>query len=737
MTRFSIILVGMLFPLSFFAQLKGLVQGKDSSAALKPLFGAKIKLLHTNTGVYSKEDGTFELVLPKTLPDTLVISAFGYFNDTLVVTKEDRFSALHVVLYSDKILPEVLVIFKRQSHGISKLKTLHVEELTSAELRKAACCNLSESFETNASVDVNITDAVSGAKKIQMMGLDGVYTQLQLENIPYLRGLESAFGLQSLPGTWVESIQITKGTGTVVNGYESMAGLVNIEIKKPQEMEPLFINFYQSNFGRSEWNIHGAQVLKKGWSTATFAHFSSVYGNIDHNHDGFRDLPNGDNLAILNRWNYNGKKMEAQFGVNAYQDRKLGGQTDFKRSSLPTDFFGVMMNARHADVFAKTGFFGKKPMQSLGILYNLKWHELDGFFGLRPFSGQEKRAFVQAIYDDILGSSDHKTKVGVSFLFLDMHQRADQNHHFRQEFVTGMFGEYTWTSSRITSVFGGRLDHHNLFGWQWIPRVHAKVILDEWTDFRLTAGKGWRVPNYLIDNVSLLANAKNWILPAALKPETSWNMGGSLVRELKLFGRKASLSADYYFTYFENQLVVDRDQNFDEIVFYNLEQGSYSHSFQAEFSFEPLQNLEIRTAYKYLDVQAIYGGEWRQQVMIPKHRGFVNLAYRTRNNRWEFDWTCSVYGQSRLPIQEENGQLIMDQLSPVFPLMHAQITHNYKKWEFYLGGENLTRFRQANPIIDAGNPFSERFDATNIWGPIMSTMVYTGFRFKIAKKKKK
>jgi len=144
------------------AQLKGLVQGFDAAGTKKPISLAKVKLLQSKSGVLTKEDGTFELVLPKTLPDTLIISAVGYVPDSIPVNKNDRFIALDIILYSEKILPEVIIEYRKKSKGISKMKTLHVEELTSAELRKAACCNLSESFETNASVDVNITDAVSG-----------------------------------------------------------------------------------------------------------------------------------------------------------------------------------------------------------------------------------------------------------------------------------------------------------------------------------------------------------------------------------------------------------------------------------------------------------------------------------------------------------------------------------------------------------------------------------------------
>ena len=723
------------------AQIKGLIQGADGSQK-KPIYGAKIKLLQAKLGTVSREDGTFELVLPKELPDTLVISAFGYNPDTLIVSKKDRFTALNILLYSDKLLPEILIEYRKNGHSISRLKTLHVEELTAIELRKAACCNLSESFETNASVDVNITDAVSGAKKIQMMGLDGVYTQIQMENIPYLRGLESAFGLSSLSGTWIESIQITKGTGNVVNGYESMAGLVNLELKKPDEMEKIYLNVYQNIFGRSEFNFNKGIILNPKWSTGFLGHVSSTYGNIDRNKDAFRDLPTGDNTAFMNRWAYKGKKMEAQFGINFYRDRKVGGQTSFFRNEenqVDTVNYGVLINSKHIDIYGKTGFFGKRPMQSLGIVYNIKHQEIDGFFGLKNFSGLEKRGYINVIYDDIIGTSDHKIKVGTSFVAIDISQKADTLSQKRMELVPGIFAEYTYTGRRLTGVFGSRYDYHSIFREQFSPRVHLKYLLSEMTDLRFTAGKGWRVPNFIIDNISLLASSKQWIAPSETKPEISWNIGGSLVHEMKIFERKASISLDFYHTRFENQLIIDRDDAINAIIFSNLKNSSFSNSFQTEFSFSPIKNLDIRLAYKFLDVQAKYGNEMRQQVMIPRHRGFVNLAYRSRNKRWEYDFTCSIFSPSRLPIQRDmtnDTLLISDMKSRMYPMMNAQITHIYKKFDFYIGGENLTNFRQRDPIIDASNPFGSKFDATNICGPLTGVNIYVGIRYAIAKTKK-
>ncbi len=723
-----------------FSQMKGIVYGKDETKKEK-IKGATIYLLKNKISVKTNKEGVFELTLPKDLPDSMVISFEGYISDTITIDKSDRFISLEIILYAETLLEEVVVSARKTTHSVSRMKTLNVENLSSGELRKAACCNLSESFETNASVDVNITDAVSGAKKIQMMGLDGVYTQIQMENIPYLRGLESSFGLNSVPGSWIESIQITKGTGNVVNGYESMAGLVNLEVKKPQEMEKLFVNVYTNAFGREELNFNAGRKINDKWSTGILAHTSTMLGEIDHNKDGFRDVPQGNNIAFMNRWNYYGKKFETQFGVNGYMDNKYGGQTGFHSTNL-SNLYGVQMESKHIDLFAKTGFmFEKKPYQSIGIVYNFKYQTVDAKFGNRNFNGIEKRGYINAMYDGIIGNTNHKYKTGLSLVYIDMIQHIDSNKinlqkNDRVEIVPGIFGEYTNSGMRLNSVWGTRLDYHNLFGWQFSPRVHLKYLLTEKTDLRFTVGKGWRVPNYMMDNISLLATSRSWYANQTILPEISWNIGGSIVYEFKLFGKKSSLVLDVYHTEFVNQLIVDRDSIINGILFKNLEGRSFSNSFQSEFSFTPFKNFDIRLAYKILDVRSKYGAIVQQQVMLPKHRGFVNLAYRTRDNRWEYDATCTVFGQSRLPEAIlTDGSITATNVSEIYPMINAQITHIHKRWNFYLGGENLTNYKQKNAIIDAENPFGSKFDATRIWGPIMGINIYAGFRYSIKQKK--
>ena len=450
--KFLCCCLGLFFSWGVFAQVNGLVQGNNGEKT-EAIYGAKIKLLQAKRGVVTDEEGVFEMVLPKSLPDTLVISARGYFSDTIVVDKKDRFLALNVVLYSEKLLPEVIVEYKRKSFSISRLKVLHVEELTSSELKKAACCNLGESFETNASVDVNMTDAVSGAKKIQMMGLEGIYTQIQFENIPYLRGLESSFGLETIPGSWIESIQITKGAGNVVNGNESMAGLINLELEKPEKMDRFFLNMYQNRFGRSELNFRTGFEMSEKWSGGIFGYVSSQWGEIDENGDSFMDVPLGSNVSALGRFDYEGEKMEAKLGFNIHEDVKNGGQI----GSIVNPY-EVQINNTHFDVFTKTGFFGKTPAQSLGIITNWKYQLIDGNFGVRYFAGEEKRGYLNIIYDDFIKTSDHKIKTGLSYTYIDISQStSDTLSSNRVENIPGAFFEYTYTGPRLTTVAGGKI----------------------------------------------------------------------------------------------------------------------------------------------------------------------------------------------------------------------------------------------------------------------------------------
>jgi hypothetical protein len=717
-----------------FAQLRGFVRGVNLSDTLA-LNGAKIKLLQAKKATFSDSEGKFELYLGKRFPDTLVILSAGYRPDTILLSEKDRFGAISIVLFSDQLQPEVLVE-RKAGNGTLKISIAQVERISNSELRRAACCNLSESFETNASVDVNLTDAVSGARKIQLLGLDGVYTQFQLENVPFLRGLETAFGMQSFSGIWLDGIQISKGTGSVVNGHESMAGLINLSVKNPFESDRFLVNVYGNRFGRGELNSIMSHKINERWATSLLLNGAINQTVIDENRDGFLDLPQFKNVSALNKWQFNGDKMEAQFSVYGYYDDRFAGQSPFSPALFP---FHMALTNQHLEATAKTGFFGSHPGESLGIINHVKVHRTGGYFGgnsiggQRISSGEEKRYYVSINYDRSSTDGKHTLKSGVSTTLLNITQQAGISILQRKELTSGPFAEYALLLNRLSVQSGVRLDYHSLFGWFFIPRIHAKYALTPKTDLRITGGKGWRVPNFLIENNSLMASNKFWVLPVeGVLPEISWNVGGSIASEFQLFNRKTTLTLDGYYTWFERQLNIDRDVSQAAIVFSYIENQSTALACQAELDWVLSKQFSLRGAYKYLSVQSIYDGTMQQQTMIPTHRLLFTTSWTSKNKRLQADLTANIVGPMRMPHNHSAAGMAF---SPWYPYLFGQVSYQWKQIKAYIGIENILNIKQANPIISAQDPQDPSFDATMVWGPITGINVYGGITYSLKQKK--
>lgn len=709
-----------------------------------PLVGATVRWAGTSAGTVTDSVGHFQL---STLPvvDQLVTSYVGYQPDTLTVA--DPTAELAVTLRTDspgtgRTLQEVTV--SGAPGQIDRLNPIQTELITQRTLAKAACCNLSESFETNASVSVSYADAVTGARQIQFLGLGGQYVQTNVENIPTVRGLATTFGLNYIPGTWITSIDVGKGAGSVVNGYESMSGQMNIELQKPDATQPgqtshLFLNGYGNSFGRLEGNLNWSKPLSKKWSVGVLGHASTLRTEIDQNHDGFRDLPLYTQLNAINRYKYSGERLMAQFGVKAlYEDRDGGQLSRFGQSRYR---FGN--TTKRLEFFSKTAkLYPDQPYKGLGLILNALNHEQTALFGFRPYTGRQRTAYANLIYQSIIGNTNHAYKAGVSYLLDDYREQLGTLPTSRTESVPGVFAEYTYTyPEKLTAVLGGRFDYHNRFGPQWTPRAHFKYNLSPNLSLRASAGRGFRVPNFLSENFGYFVSSRAVINQAQLRPEVSWNYGGSLTQDFSLMGKKASLVLDYHRTDFREQLIIDVDHP-GELYAYNLRGISFANSFQAEVNVQPARRFEVKAAYRLFDVRQSMGGPFGESRLLPKmmvsrNRLLLNAGYALPFDKWKFDATLQWNGPRRIPYGREgyvhtNYANMPVEYAPGFYNLNAQVSRAFRSgWEVYVGGENLTGFRQSNPIVAANDPFGPDFDAgSRVWGPVTGRMVYMGFRFK-------
>ncbi len=718
--------------------LKGTISEKGKNNTEHPVVAAKI-LYSKKVFSFTDKEGNFTLQLPDTAK-RIIVQYNHIGNDTLQLT--DLTKDLKIVYPMYQPIKDVVIRQKRFATEISLLTPQKMERISSKELLKAACCNLSESFETTPSVDVAFTDAVTGYKQIQLLGLAGPYTLITRENIPEVRGLASITGLTFTPGQWIEGMQLSKGTGSVVNGFEGLAGQINIELRKPMEGDHQFYNLYQSNQGRTEGNAYLRFEPKEKLYTNVFFHAKSQWMKVDQNHDHFIDQPMGTSFIGANRWMWFGKKgRELQAGVKYNSTDNWGGNQHFEKTANTetSPYWGMKLKTNRLDAWSKIGkLYEEKPWKSMGLQLAFSNHTQAMQFGRKSYTADENTFYANYIFQSIVKNTNRVIKAGATVNYTDRNENVNTNRYKNTELVGGIFSEYAHTfSTKVNAVLGARVDYHNLYGAYFTPRFHIRYAPEEHIAIRASIGKAYRTATIFSENLGLFStNRTVLIMPAqkdgvyGLQNEKAINSGANATYKFKLNYRPGTLSADYYYTHFLNQVVADWEET-QFVKFYNSTKPSYAHSLQLQLDYELIRKLDVRIAYRFHNVQTTYGNTLQQKPLNAKHRAFINIGYETRS-KWSFDYTLQWTGSKRIPSTAFNPDgLRLPVSSPSFITMNAHINKALKHGvEVYGGVENILNYMQKNPILDSENPFGSYFDGSLVWGPTMGRSGYVGVRFK-------
>ncbi len=738
----------------------------------EPLVGANVYWAGTTVGVATDVDGRFQLE-PVKSTNLLVTSFMGFHNDTTAVTAH---SELTIVLVSDLLLEEVDIVERKMAVLRSRLSPLATETLTGEALCMAACCNLSESFETSASVDVAYSDAATGAKQIRLLGLSGTYVQMITENTPNIRGLAQAFGMEYIPGPWMEAIQVSKGTSSVLNGYEAIAGQINVEYLKPQTQDPIALNAMISTETHAEVNASGGWDLNDKVSTGILFHAQNMSLELDHNHDGFLDMPKNTNVNLLNRWYVKTGDYTGQFLVRGLYDRRQGGLTKEATDTLSP--YKIDLNTWRVDGFMKNGYvFDAELGTSIGIITSASYHNQQNTYGSRQWNAAQTNAYLNAIFQtsfddsatDLWDEHHHNLSTGLSFNYDGyveaIGREGDETRRLdRWEVTPGVFAEYTYTyKDKVTLLAGIREDYSSTYGFFTTPRMNVRFAPFEWWTLRGSVGLGYRSPNAIADNAAYLASNRDYLqfLPTDqmaiskainLTQERSMNTGLSTVFYIPMGKRELQLSGEYYYTKFLDGVIADMDRSMHSIVLYNMHdvEGAqyFSHNWQVEASMEVLRGWTMTAAFRYTDVKQTtfntIANEYqlRDKPLQNKFKGIITTSYQTPLKTWQFDLTAQFNGPGRMPDgferPSDSKQYFTDASGQVYhkwyPQLLGQVTKYFRTWSIYLGAENMTNFTQDNPIVGERqggfvNPESANYDASMIWAPIHGWKMYLGFRW--------
>ncbi|GIV31698.1 MAG: TonB-dependent receptor [Saprospiraceae bacterium] len=701
-----------------------------------PLIGATVLWQGTQIGTVTDEHGDFWI---EKRPDTamLVIQYVGI--DPVTVEMYPHEDTVYIRVEGTVQLQTVEVQGQRTDNYTSTLAPANVEHLSSKELRKAPCCSLAESFETTGSVDVMRQDAVTSATEIQMLGLRGPYTQLLFEKRPAFAGLSSPLALEFIPGTWISGIQISKGTSSVQSGPQAIAGQINVEAAKPMDDKPLFVNLFGSTTERGEVNVHLNRRWSPEWSSGILLHGSTTQGTFDRNGDTFMDLPNKHTLDALFRTFYQSEQTRAQFNVQLVTDERTGGQMPDAVTNGSTRYTTSQRNNR-LDVFGKMGYLGfDNPRQSLGFIYSFSKHDTDNRFGNRLYTGQQTAFYANLLLTAPLADARHTLHIGSSFQYDDYREKLDETPYSRKEIVPGSFVEYAYEGKtegsfldRVGLIAGIRIDHHNLHGWFVTPRLNLKYNFDSETILRMNVGRGWRTAQIFAENLAVLATSRQIVVEEGLQAEDAWNYGLNFTRNFKIGKRHFGWVLDAYLTDFNSQVVMDMESEHGKVLFYNLDGPSRSYSLLALLSFEVLDGLHGKVAWKFNDVKTTFRDGYHTRPLFAAHRALLTLDYETQSKRWMVNLNLQYTGPQRFA----NGHHVPDDqkayftgTTPGYVLVNAQLTRRFERLEIYAGGENLTDYRQQHAIVAWDDPFGPDFDAMQVWAPLVGIRGYVGLRW--------
>ncbi len=720
------------------------VSGMVSDAAGEPLVGAEIVWQGTGVGTVADVDGFFEIETTDAT-NLLQISYLGY--KTAVLTVSDASETLLVTLEDESTqLNDVEVSARAVGTVTSRVSAVQTQRITGAELCKAACCNLSESFETNASVDVAYSDAATGAKQIKMLGLSGNYVQMLTENTPGIRGLASSYGMEYIPGSWMESIQVSKGTASVVNGYEATTGQINVEFLKPQLASPIAINAMLNSELCAELNATGGWDINDRLSTGVLMQYRNESMEHDQNKDGFLDMPKGNRANLLNRWYYKNDDYTMQLLVRGLYDDRQGGQTKaWRKANSDATPYDIDIQTIRVDGFMKNGYvFNHELGTSIGIIASGAYHRQNSLYGATHYDATQGNGYLNAIFQTYFDEeSRHKLTAGLSLNYdhydelLATNRLQDSIYNKkRDEFTPGIFAEYDFKyDEKLSLLVGVRGDWSNYYGFFCTPRFNVRYSPWKWWNLRASVGLGYRSPNILTDNAALFASSRKIILAEEkFAQERAVNAGISTTFYIPIASRELQLSADYYYTHFIECVVADFDSDPHTVTLSNLHGGrSYAGNFQVEASMEILRGWTMTLAYRQSDVKQTINGQLREKPLTNRFKGLITTSYQTPLKKWQFDFTAQFNGGGRMPDPDKENPLWSERFD-WYPQLLAQVTYYFKTWSIYVGAENMTNFKQKNPIIVADDPYSADFDASMAWGPITGAKAYIGFRWSLDRK---
>ncbi|WP_192820150.1 TonB-dependent receptor [Rufibacter sp. LB8] len=751
MNRKILLLFVILLPFQLLAQSLSISGTVKDGQTLEPLGFCTVRLLETTNGTMTDEKGRFKLSVPGSAQNQkLVVSFLGYRNDTVSIQAGKTSYAISL-RPTQGALSEVVVTGTMKE--ISRLESaVPVEVYTPSYFKKNPTPTLFEAVVMINGVQPQLNCNVCNTGDIHINGMEGAYTLILIDGMPIVSSLATVYGLNGIPNSLVERLEVVKGPAASLYGSEAMGGIINVitksALKAPKVSAEVFATSWQELSTDVGLKVKAGKA--HGLLGINYFHFQN---KVDKNEDGFTDLTLQQRISVFNKWDFEREEnRQASMAARYVYEDRWGGQTNWTKADRGSDqVYGESIYTKRWELI---GMYQLPVREKIMAQLSLNGHKQNSFYGTMPFHADQYVAFGQVYWDKQIGLS-HNLLVGSSFRYThyDDNTVGTANTQGENQPATtplpGLFVQDEWSlTKKHKLLLGYRYDYDKRHGHIQSPRVALKWSPSPQHTFRGSFGTGYRVVSLFTEDHAALTGAREVEVPEELNPEQSLNSNLNYVWQAPLEPFLVTVDVTGFYSYFSNKIIGDFDTDPDKIIYRNLRGHAISRgvSVNSELSFYIPLKVQAGVTYMQVYQKEAAEGEGplvkKQQLHAPEWSGNFLVGY-TFPGQFVIDFTGTFTGPMRLPILPNDYR---PEYSPWFSIMNVQLTKKFGNGiEVFGGVKNLLDFVPKDPIMRAFDPFDKTandpvtnpngytFDPSYNYSSLQGIRTFLGLRYSLFK----